>query len=150
MSLIRIRHLSAMLWPVVGAGAGLASFFWFHGGTVSHGLVGVGTDVITHLGIAVALSIVVGVGLGTGAGFSFRLVFGFGIAIALSCLPGCRGWCFSDCFGPRVWVRSASIEASRPTPSVSGIHSSLWSGASAATSLATMSMMPMPHSTSSR
>jgi len=127
-----------MLEPVVGAGPGLAGFFWFRGGTFSHRLVGVGVsaDVVAPLGADVALGLGVGAGLGAGAGagagfgfgdgleFGFGFGFGFGVGIDLSCLPGCSCWRSSGFSGPPVWVRSACIEASRPAPSVSALLSS--------------------------
>jgi len=76
-SLLRIIRLTAKLEPVVWAGAWLADFFWFHGGTVSHRLAGVGTDVVTAIDVDVVL------GVGVGAGFDFCFSFGS------SCLPGC-------------------------------------------------------------
>jgi len=152
-SLLRIRHLSAMLEPVVRAGAGLASFFWFRGGTVSHRLVGVGAgaDVVAPFGVDVALGVgvVVGAGFGAGAGARFGFGFGFGVGAELSCCPGCSCWSSSGLFGSPVCVRSAGIEASRPTPSVSAFISSLWPRSVVATTLLTMSVMPLPHSTSS-
>ena len=77
-----------MLEPVVGSGAGLASFFWFHCGTVSHRLFSLGSD-----GVNVALGAGVGVGVARGAGdrFGFGFGFGFGIGTDLSALPGCSG-----------------------------------------------------------
>jgi hypothetical protein len=130
-SLLRIRRLSALLEPVVGAEARLAGFFWFRGGTISHRLVSVSADVIAPFGAAVALSVGVSVGVGAGlcacAGFVFEVglgfgfYFGFGIGIYWSCLPvciccSCCCWCSSGFSGPPVCVRSACIEASRPTP----------------------------------
>ena len=150
-----------MLEPVVGAGPGLASFFWFRGGTVSHRLVGggVGADVVAPLGADVALGVGVGADLGAGAGagagfgfgdgFGFGFGFGFSVSIDLSCLPGCSCWRSSGFSGPPVRVRSACIEASRPAASVSALLSSFWPRSVAATALATMSVMPSPHSRSS-
>jgi acetyltransferase-like isoleucine patch superfamily enzyme len=77
-SLIRIRCLSAKLETVVGAGDRLANIFLLGGGTVSHCLVGVGTDVITAVGV----DVVHGLGVSIGAGFDI----GFGFD--LNCLPG--------------------------------------------------------------
>jgi len=110
-----------MLEPIVGAGAGLASFFWFRGGTVSHRLVGVSAADVSPFGADMVLSVVVGAGLGAGTGFGFRVGsgFGFGIGTDLSYLPGYSCWRSSGSSGPPGWVRSACIEASRPTPSVS-------------------------------
>jgi len=151
-----------MLEPVVGAGPGLAGFFWFRGGTIAHRLVGVGVSAdVAPLGADVALGVGVGAGLGAGAGggagagfgFGDGIGFGFGIGfvvgIDLSCLPGCICWRSSGFSGPPVWVRSACIEASRLAPSVSALLSSFWPRSVAATSLATMSVMPSPHSRSS-
>jgi len=142
-----------MLEPVVGAGARLASFFWYRGGTVSHRLVGVGAgaDVVAPFSVDVALRVGVGVGAGSGAGAraGFGFGFGFGVGTDLSCLPGCSCWRSSGFFGSPVCVRSACIEASRPTPSVSAFLSSLWPRSVVATTLLTMSVMPLPHSTSS-
>jgi len=76
-----------MLEPVLVAGAGLANFFSFRDGTVSHRLVGVGTDVVTPFGVDVALGVGVGVGLGVGAGAGFGFGFGFGSSVDLGCLP---------------------------------------------------------------
>jgi len=144
-SLLRVRCLSALLEPVVLAGAGQASFFWFHGGTVSHHVVNVGTDVVTFLGLDEAVAVGVVVGLGAGAGFGI----GFGFGFDLSCQPGCGCWCSSGFFGPSASVKSACIEASRPIPCVSSVLCSLWCRSIAATILVIMSMMPLPHSTSS-
>jgi len=72
-SLLGIMRLSAMLEPVVGAGAGLVSFFWFRGGTISHCLVGVGADVVAPFGVDVALGVGVGVVFGTGLGLGLGL-----------------------------------------------------------------------------
>jgi len=157
-SLLKIRRLSAMLEPVVGAGAGWASYIWFCGGTVSHRLVGVSTDVVAPfrvdvaLGIGASIGAGVGAGAGAGAGFGFGIgfVFNFGIAIDLSCRPGGSYWLFSGIFSPPFCIRSASIEAFRATCSVSAFLSSLWSRSVPTTTPATMSAMPLPHSTSSR
>jgi len=67
-----------MLKPAIGAGPGLAAFFWFRGRTVSHRLVdiGIGTDVVAPLGANVALGVRVGAGFGAGA--SAGAAFGFG------------------------------------------------------------------------
>jgi len=150
-SVLRIRHLSAMLEPGVAAWAGLTSFPRFHGGTVSHSLVGVGTDVVTPFGVDVTLCISTGVGLGVCAGFGFRgrFGFGFGIGIDLGCLPGCSCSRSSGLFGPPVCVGAVCIEASRPIFSGSAFLFSLWSRSVAATTLTSKSMMPLPHSTSS-
>jgi len=164
-SLCRIRRLSAMLEPVVGATPGLAGMFGFGGGTVSHRLfgVGVGADVIAPVGADVALGVGIAGGLSAGvcagAGFGFAhgfgldlgfgFGFGFGVGIDLSCLPGCCCWRSSSSSGPPVGVRSACIKASRPTPSVSAVLSLFWPRSLAATALATMSMMPSPPSRSS-
>jgi len=139
LSLLRIIRLSARLEPVVGAAAGLAGFFWFRGGTVSHSLAGVGTGVVTAIGVDVVL----GVGIGAG--------FGFGFGFGLSCLPGCDCWSSSGFSGPPVCVASGCIEASRPAPSVSAFFSSLslWPPSVAVTTFVTMAVMPLPHSTSS-
>ena len=137
MSLHRIIRLSAKLKAVVGAGAGLASFFWFRGGTVSHRLTGVGSDVVTAIGVDVVL----GIGVGAGIGFGF----GFG----LSCFPGCDCWRSSRSAGRPVCDVSACIEVSRPVPLVSASYSSLWPPSVAATTLVTMSVMPFAYRTSS-
>jgi hypothetical protein len=62
------------------AGTGLATCFWFHGGTVSHRLVGVGTGAVTpfNLNMALVVSRGVGVGLGAGASLPLGLVLGTG------------------------------------------------------------------------
>jgi hypothetical protein len=59
--------------------AGLAGFFLFWGGTVSHRLASVSTDDITAIGLDVILGVSVVAG------------FGFGFGFGLSCFPG------SDC-----------------------------------------------------
>jgi len=145
-------HLSAMLEPVVGAWAGLVSCFHFRGGTDSHRLDSVGTDVVATLGVKVALGVCVGESFGAGGsfvfGFGFGLGLGFGFGIDSSCVPGCSCRRSSCLFGRPACVRSACIKASRPTPSVSAFLSSLWSRFIAATTLLTMSVMPLPHSTS--
>jgi len=150
-SFLRIRRLPAKLEPVVGAGAGLARFFWFHGGTVCHRPVGVGAHVVSVFDADVAHLVGVDAGLAAGAGLGLGDVFGSGFAIGidLSCLPGCSCGRSSGFSGPPVCVRSACIEPTRPTPSVSTFPSSLWSCSVAATALATMSLMPLPHSRSS-
>jgi hypothetical protein len=91
-----------MLQPVVGAGPGLAGFFWFHSGTVYHHLIEiVVADVAPSTG-----DVVFGVGVGAGfcAGSCFRLGlafgFGFGIRTDLSSLPGCSCWRSSCLSGP--------------------------------------------------
>ena len=71
-SLLRIRSLSAKLYPVVGAGAGLARFCCFRCGTVSHRLVGVGTGVVTAVSIDVVLR--VGVRVVQGSAFVFASI----------------------------------------------------------------------------
>jgi len=118
---------------------------------VSHHLVGVGADVIAPFAANMALSITVGIGLsaGTGLGFGVWFVFGFGIGIDLSCLPGCRCLRASGSSSPPVCVRSGCIEDSNLAPSVSAFLSSFWSRSVAATTLTTMSVIPLPHSTSS-
>jgi len=85
-SLHKIRRLSAMLAPVVGVGAGLASFCWFRGGTVSHCLDGVGP-----FAVDMALGTSVGAGLSAGARFGsvFGFGSGFGIGPDLGSLSGC-------------------------------------------------------------
>jgi len=150
-SLLRSGRLSAMLEPVVGARAGLAGVFWLCGGTVSHHLVGVGAADVASFGTDVVLGIGVGAGLGSGAHFGIEVGsgIGFGIGTDLSWVAACSCWRSSGSSGPPVWVRSACIEASRPTPSVSAFLSSFWSLPVAATTLATMSVMPLPHSRSS-
>ena len=143
-----------MLQPVVSAGPGLAGIFLFRGGTVSHGLVGVGVgaDIVGPLRAEVTLGFGVGAGLGAGAGaefgfgfrFGFWFGFGFGVGIQLSYLPGCRCWCSSGFSGPPGWIRPGCIEAARPLGSVSALLTSFWPRSVAATALATMSMMPLP------
>jgi len=146
-SLLKIRCLSAMLEPVVGAGAGagLANSFWFRGGTVSNRLIGIRPDVVTPFGADVVLGVGVGVGVGVCAGFVLCLGCGFD----LSCLPGCGNWNSSGFLGPAGCGKSACIETSRPTPSLSAFLSSLWPHSVVDTTLVIMSMMPLPHSTSS-
>jgi len=83
LSLFIIIGHSAILDPIVRAGAGLACFFWFCGGTVSHCLVHVGAEEIAPFGANVLLSLTVRAGLRSGAGFrcGVLIVFGFGSGI---------------------------------------------------------------------
>jgi hypothetical protein len=67
-----------MLKPVVGAGAGLATFCWFCGRTISHHLVGVDTGAVALFVVDVAVSTGVGVGVGLSGGARFGCRFGFG------------------------------------------------------------------------
>jgi len=138
-----------MLEPVVGAGAGLPNFSWVRSGTVSHHLVSVGSDVVASVSIHHVLSIGVSVGPRAGARFGFGFGFGFGVGTNVSCLLGLGCWRSSGYFGSPVCVRSACIKASMLTPSVPTFVSSLWPRSVAAATLATMSEMPLPHSTSS-
>jgi len=146
-SRLRMAHQSAMLEHVVGAGAELASFVWFRGGSVSHRLVGVGIQVVAPFAADVALGVGVCAGLGAGDGFGFGDSFGFGCGMGMdvSWVPGGRCWRSSGFSGPPVWVRSWFITSFRPTPLVSAFLSSLWSRSVAATAIATMSLMPLLH-----
>jgi hypothetical protein len=110
----RIRHLSAILEPVVGAGAGLASLVWYHGVTVSHHLVGRHAKVAVPFDVDVALSFHVIGSLWARRGFSFGSSVGFGIGLHLSYHAGCSGWRYSALHGQLVSVRSAVIQASCP------------------------------------
>jgi len=105
-SALRIRHLSTFLVPVVGAGPGYASFFWFGAGTVSHCLTAVGIDNVAPFATDVVLA-----WFGVGVGFCVC----FRIGINLSGLPGCSCWRSWGLSSPSVWFRSACIEGSRPT-----------------------------------
>jgi hypothetical protein len=80
-SLLRIGRLSAMLGPVVQAGAGLASFISFRDGTVSHSLVGVSAADVAPGSANVVHCVGVGAALGAGADFGFGVGFGFGFGI---------------------------------------------------------------------
>ena len=102
----------------------------------SHRLAGVGTNVITAIGLDVVLSDGVGAWFGCG----------FGLGFGLSCLPGGDCSQSSGFSGPAIWVPSERIEASRPAPSVSAFLSSLflWSPPVAVTTLVAMSVMPLP------
>jgi hypothetical protein len=77
------------------------------------------------------------------------LGLGFGVGIDLSFLLGYSCWRSSGFSGPPVWVRSACIVCSRPTPSVSAVLTSSWPRSVEATAYATMSVMPSTHSRSS-
>ena len=140
-SLLGIRPLSATLKPAVRAGVRLGSVILFRGGTVSHYLVSVGADVVAPLGADVPLGVSVSIGLGASSEFSF--------GIDLSCIPGCSCWRSSGSSSPPVFVRSACIAASKPTPAVFAFLSSYWPCPEAATALATMSVIPLPLSKSS-
>ena len=148
-SLSRIRRLSAILQPVVRAGAGLAGFFWFRCGTVCHHLVNVGANVVDPFGLDVVLSIGVSADFGAGDGARFGIGFGFGLGTNLGWPPSSSSWGASGFWGSPVRFRSRCMEASRATPSVSAFMSYLWPCSVAATTLLNMSVMPLPHSTSS-
>lgn len=103
-----------MLEPVVVAGAGLASFVWYHGVTVSHHLVGMHAKVIVPFNVDVALSFYVIGSLWVRRGFSFGSSVGFGIGLPLSYHPGFSSWRYSALHGLLVSVSSAVIQASCP------------------------------------
>ena len=139
LCLLSITGRSAKLELLVGAGAGMSCFFRFCGGIVSHHLVGIGTDVITGFGVNVVLGVRVGVSAG------FGLCFGFN----LSSPPFRSCWHSLGNFGPAVSVKSACIEDSRPTPLVSAVLSSPWLCSVPPIAPLTISVMSLPHTTSS-
>jgi len=83
LSLLMIKRLSAMLEPVIGAGAGLAGFIWFRGGIISHHLFSVGAADIAPFHADVVLGVGVGAGLTAGAGFGLGVGFGFGFGFGI-------------------------------------------------------------------
>jgi len=136
-SLLRIRRLFAKLEPFVTAAAELPDSIWFGSGIVSHHPVCVGSVDKTIISIDVVL------------GVSVFAAFSSGFDICLCCLPGCSCWHSSGFSNTAVCITSLYTEAYRLAPSVSTFHSSLCPLSIAVITLVTMSLMSLPHSTSS-